>query len=340
MPIPSSGFDLSTLPIRQAIATWHEGINVVSEARLHQAPEARLAIRAQGFHFGDAALGTLETVPQDFKRSRARIGRDGIDSYTLHFFTRGHWGLYGGGSDQHVQPGDLLAVDQSEPYAAFMSAPATRYVALFVPRRLLAPLLKTPDDHNVRVIRSAAPLVSLLRHHLLTLYDELPNMSLAEARAVLRPTLELAAATLNGSVGEENARAVNGALAERIRRYIDDRILEPALSVEIIAAAFGISTRTLYHHFEPHGGVVAYMQRKRLRLAQTAITDPANRHRNIQDIAEEFGFLHRKNFISAFRREFGVTPREARAFASEGRPNGFAEPGTGRTVWDWIRDLR
>uniref|UniRef100_UPI001952AACA hypothetical protein n=1 Tax=Klebsiella pneumoniae TaxID=573 RepID=UPI001952AACA len=76
-PIPSSSFDLSKLPVRQAIATWQEGINVVSDVRLHQAPERQLAIRAQGYHFGDAALGTMEAVAQDFKRSRSRIGRDG-----------------------------------------------------------------------------------------------------------------------------------------------------------------------------------------------------------------------------------------------------------------------
>ncbi|MFX6119302.1 hypothetical protein ABTE85_23825, partial [Acinetobacter baumannii] len=76
-----------------------------------------------------------------------------------------------------------------------------------------APLLKSPDAHNARIVRSSAPLVSLLRHHLQTLYAELPGMTLTEARAVLGPTLQLAAATLNGAVGEENVQAVQGALA-------------------------------------------------------------------------------------------------------------------------------
>lgn len=282
----------------------------------------------------------MEAVAQDFKRSRSRIGRDGIDSYTLQFFSQGHWGIYGGGSDQQAGPGDLLSVDQSEPYAAFMSDPAPHFLALFVPRRLLAPLLKSPDAHNARIVRSSAPLVSLLRHHLQTLYAELPGMTLTEARAVLGPTLQLAAATLNGAVGEENVQAVQGALAERIRRYTDERVMDPHLSAETIAAAFGISIRKLYQCFEHHGGVIAYIQRKRLRLAQTAITDPTQRHRNIQDIAEEFGFLHRKNFISAFRREFGITPREARAFVSEVRRNGLPVAGKDLAMWNWIRDLR
>ncbi|MFY0100255.1 hypothetical protein ABTQ08_22575, partial [Acinetobacter baumannii] len=77
--------------------------------------------------------------------------------YTLQFFSQGHWGIYGGGSDQQAGPGDLLSVDQSEPYAAFMSDPAPHFLALFVPRRLLAPLLKSPDAHNARIVRSSAP---------------------------------------------------------------------------------------------------------------------------------------------------------------------------------------
>ena len=335
-PIPTSGFDLSSLPVREALTAWHEGFGALTDSKLLNPVEDRLPISAKAFHIDDLVLCSLATVAQRVNRSRARIARDGIDVYTLNFFEKGDG--FSGHEACATRTGDLAVLDMSQSHTLGMTD--NRSLDLIVPRRLLAPLLKSPDEQNMRAVRGNTPLVALFYNHLRTLYEQAPSMTLAQARAIIRPTVELAAAVLNGGVSEENAAAVNGALTAQIRQYINHHLLEPNLSAETIAGAFGMSVRKLYYLFEPDGGVMAYIQKKRLYLVYTAITDPAQSHRTIHDIAESHSFKHRKNFNAAFRRAFDVTPREARAFALEGRSGETAARRNGSTMWDWIRHLR
>jgi AraC-like DNA-binding protein len=266
-------------------------------------------------------------------RSRARIGQDGTDVYTLIFFEQGECRL--GSSDHGTRIGDLVVLDMGQPHMFTMTG--NQSLCLNIPRRLLTPLLKEADGHNMRVLPAGDALVALLHNHMRTLSGQAPAMSLAQAHATVGPTLQLAAAALNGGFTEEAASALQGVQTEQIRRFIDDHILDPAPTPESIASAFGISLRKLYYLFKSHGGVAAYTQRKRLHLVLTAITDPAQRSRSIHDIAESHGFHHRKNFNAAFRQAFDMTPREARAFALERRVSARSDNAT---MWDWIRDLR
>ena len=210
---------------------------------------------------------------------------------------------------------------------------------LTVPRSVLAPLLKQPDEQNLRVISGKVPLLALLRNHLLGLYEGARSMSPQDAEAVVRPTVELAAAAINAAVTEENAASVRLALTGDIRRHVSDHILDRDLTAETVASGFGISTRKLYYLFEPHGGFSSYVQEERLRRCRAELVDPQHQHRSIADIAESYGFTHRKSFIRAFRRFFGITPREMRVLAAEGRGQ-FKQHSEGADVWHWIRELR
>jgi AraC-like DNA-binding protein len=231
---------------------------------------------------------------------------------------------------------DDIETDQDDAASCWISGWFSVSVGLSVPRHVLAPLLKTPDEHNMRILSGRNPLVALLHSHLKALFEQMPAMSLAQARAVVAPTVQLLAAAMNGTVTEEAADSIRQEQTEQIRRYIDTHLLNPGLTVESISAAFGMSVRKLHRLFEPYGGVIAYAQRQRLYRIHAAITDPARKGRSIQDIAEDHGFRHRKNFVTAFRQAFDMTPREARAHAQQERQAASVRP---RFVhrWEWYR---
>ena len=73
----------------------------------------------------------------------------------------------------------------------------------------------------------------------------------------------------------------------------------------------GISRSRLYRLFEPYGGVVHYIQHRRLLDAHAVLADPDD-HRRILDIAEEHGFTDGAEFSRAFKREFGYSPSDVR----------------------------
>jgi LacI family transcriptional regulator len=94
--------------------------------------------------------------------------------------------------------------------------------------------------------------------------------------------------------------------------YFQQHISEP-VTVEEICAHVDVSRRWLEYSFRnalkatPH----EYMQRERLMKARRLLADePSTR---IYSIAQRVGILSPKHFTKAFRREFGMSPREFRA---------------------------
>jgi len=335
--VPRSVLDTAGLAPRDAVALWQENMGFFYDVRLRNGGDDRFHVRAEAFHFGEIALSSYRCVAQNFDRSRARIGRDGLDQITVQVCLRGSHGRRDGGPDEKACPGDLIVSDLAQVQSTGTSGIDS--LNLTMPRRLLAPLLKAPDEHNLRVIPGNAPLTALLRGHLLGLYEAAPAMSGQDAEAVTRPTLDLAAAAINSAVTVANAASVQLALAGEIRRHIDRHVGSRDLAAATIAALFGISTRKIYYLFEPYGGLSRYIQEERLRRCRAELVDPARRHEAIGEIADRYGFGHRKSFVRAFRRCFDMTPREMRALAAQGRglPAGH---GPDRTLWRWIRDLR
>jgi AraC-like DNA-binding protein len=329
--------DTGGLVPREAVALWQESIGLLYDVRLRNAGDDRFQFHADAFHFGEIVLTSYKCIAQSFDRSRARIGRDGLDHITLQVCLRGSHGRRDGGSDEKASSGDLIVADLAQAQSTGTSDFDS--LNLTVPRRLLAPLLRAPDEHNMRVIAGSAPLTALLRGHLIGLYEAASAISRQDAEAVIRPTLELAAAAINSAVADEHAGSVQMALTSEIRRHIDRHILGHDLSAGAIAAIFGISLRKLYYLFESHGGLSRYIQEERLRRCHAELADPSRRHDSIAGIAARYGFGHRKSFVRAFRRSFDMTPREMRALAAEGRGL-LVERGGNHSMWHWIRELR
>jgi AraC-like DNA-binding protein len=99
----------------------------------------------------------------------------------------------------------------------------------------------------------------------------------------------------------------------RIKHYIEEQLHDPLLRPAEIARRFGISTRYLRLMFESdHEPLSAYLLRRRLERCARLLRDPAWHGQTITDIALRNGFNNLTYFGSAFRKRFGVTPRDYR----------------------------
>lgn len=92
--------------------------------------------------------------------------------------------------------------------------------------------------------------------------------------------------------------------------YIEDNICSK-LTVEDIAAKAYISPphlQRLFHNtFDMT--IAEYVRYRKLQKALMLLYDT---DRKVCDIAYDVGFEHESSFIRSFKREFGVTPHEAR----------------------------
>ena len=321
--------DSRHLPLGEALNQWQE--NAGSLYDIHLRDRETFFNTGSTFHFGDLLLIHCRSVAQKLSRSGYRIGADGYDHYQVQLYLAGHWSRQDGRMEAQAGPGDLVFHDAAQPHAG--AATDFDNLTLFIPRQLLAPLLNRPDEHNMRVITAHEPLGHLLRSHIQDLFRALPLLQEPQAATFVRPTVELAAATLNGAPREETRSGIVSAQSREIRHYIDRHALDPDLSPARIAGLCGISLRKLAYLFEEEGGVAHYIQSQRLYLARQALRDPSQAHKSVAGISLEHGFLHAQNFTRAFQRAFGMTPRETRAMAQK-------NPGTGaHGTLSWIEQV-
>lgn len=335
--IPHSLIDTARLPTAEGMALWHESMGAIYDVRARAPAGSVFHSRAEAFHLGEIVLTTYRCSAQTFDRSRARIGRDGIDHYTLQFCLSGRHGPRDAEGRGEAGPGDLFIADLAQRQATGTSD--FNSLNMTIPRRMLAPLLTASDEQNLRVLPGSRPMTALLRNHLTGLFQAARTMSSVEADAVVGPTLALAAAVLNADAPDGGAEVLDPILAAQIRRYLGERATDPAMSADSVAARFGISRRKLYYLMEPHGGLTSYLREHRLHLAHAMLRDPMQRGLGIAEVAQRCGFVWRTNFARTFRTHFGMTPQEARSLAAQHGPMLKEDPRDSH-MWDWIRMLR
>jgi AraC-like DNA-binding protein len=334
-PLPHFVLDTQGTPHKQALAIWHEQVGLLGQTRLKDSSPERFHVRVEYYQLGALVLGTAKTQAQSFDRSRYQIGRDGVTHYVLQFYVEGGCRPRFGEQAASSEGGDFMTFDCAQPQMT--ETPDYTCIHLFVPRPLLAPLLTMPDEQNMRIFSGGA-LVGLFRDHLMALWRRAPFLTMREAEALAKPTLELAAAVINGSVRESTASGVQLALFDMICRHVIEHVLDPTLSPESIAAHFAISPRKLSYLFENAGGISNYIQEQRMHRARTALADSTQGHKSIADIAEAHGFVHPQSFTRAFQRLHGLTPREFRALARDHR-TWDPQIATRQMWWRWMTTL-
>jgi AraC-like DNA-binding protein len=97
-----------------------------------------------------------------------------------------------------------------------------------------------------------------------------------------------------------------------MQAYIQKQLSDPSLSVSSLAQAFGVTSRHVHRIFAESGVTPSgYILDSRLSLAAARLRD-AKGAANITQIAFDSGFGDSTSFSRAFRRRYGVSPRDYR----------------------------
>jgi AraC-like DNA-binding protein len=269
-------------------------------------------------NLGSAVFFETEMTPARLDRTPLHVARGGLDHYQVRMFLEGGFHADCGGSEVEIGPGSIGICDMAERERFDLFAVSTkrsaRLLTLFLPRRLVSPLLRTPDSVASTIISGEAPYGRLLGDHLVSVWRALQQISPLETEAVVNATAALVAGGMGVSAEgrRQFSHAYHEAKRAAIKRYIKDRAGSPGLSIEFLAGTFGVSRASLFRLFEADGGPARYIQKCRLNRALATLTSPSHRHRSVLDIALDCCFATEGSFIRAFRRTFGVTPGELR----------------------------
>lgn len=305
--------------------------------------EAGYAASSVNFLFGGTRVGCSTMSTSRFDRSPYTIARSGLDDVLVQMYVAGGYSLDMGREAVEVRAGDIALIDLGRPVT--LQSQAFTVLTAVIPRAALSPYLRSPEDAHGVVLRSGAPLNTILRSHLTTLLAEGPGLAAHEGEAVAQGTAALIGACFSPPAEARMLAAedVSPAVLQMVRRTIDANLARPDLGPAFLMRRFGMSRASLYRLFHPLGGVSSFIQQRRLAQARRWLLDPARSHERISSIAEASGFASDTAFGRAFRHAFGMTPSEARAGVLTGEHASWADAGTEGSfagVYRWLAGAR
>jgi AraC-like DNA-binding protein len=123
----------------------------------------------------------------------------------------------------------------------------------------------------------------------------------------------LVACLVSESQPARGPAAVRAAQLHRMRQTIETLLAEPDLSLRRAAEAGGVSPRYVQKLFASAGeSFRGYVRTRRLERCRLDLTSPRHAAISISTICFRWGFNGSAHFSRAFRRQYGVSPREYR----------------------------
>ncbi|MCB1496890.1 MAG: helix-turn-helix transcriptional regulator [Bauldia sp.] len=263
-------------------------------------------------------LIAFDLGPMTISRT-ADLVRDGDDGFSLVLCTSGAGHAVGPDGDgiplspgravlipHYVQGGTVAYDDNTE-------------ISLVIPRDCLRQAIRDPDAAAGRVPSNPAAL-ALLAAYLGLFADRREIVSPPLAGLVEGHVLDLLSLAFDPA--SDFARAggnggARGVMRQRLLAVIAERHREPDLDPGTVAAALGISLRSVHALLEATGETFSeHLREHRLQTALRMLRSPRHRDWRVVEIAFAAGFGDLSYFNRTFRRRFGDTPQAFRRTGS------------------------
>ncbi len=210
-----------------------------------------------------------------------------------------------------LERGDFTLCDASRPYQVRFTE-ANHMLCIKVPMAALAGRLGDVDALICQPVSGGQGPGAMLSTFLASVWSQIDHAGDEgwgeTVSEVILDLMTLAYRPLSDGPSASGGRAQRMIHA---RAFIDEHICEPELGVAAIAEALGVSRRYVQMLFAAEGSTPsAFVQERRLRLAAERLRRPDAPC--ITDVAMAVGFNDLTHFGRAFRRRYGVTPRDYR----------------------------
>ena len=295
----------------------HRWASLVSETFCTFAIQARqetkfhvsVQTRADG-GFGVARFTTIAGRAQ-LERTAAVIRSDPRDSYVLYVSVTGDHELQQRNRRAICSPGSMALVATAEPFVhtkfgdndtSYLSMPAA-----FVDQRLVH-----GEDACGRTVGAREGLGRLAADTVLALQREASLMNATQFLGAARAAADLVLLAVCGAAElTSRDRSIRVSNLARAKRIIRARLGEADLSLSDIASECGLSLRYLHDLFRDDGRTVReYLQLERLQAARALLERSPVGTTTVTDVCMMCGFSTPSQFSTAFKRAFGLSPRD------------------------------
>ncbi len=315
-----SELDTGHLSARDRFPSWVEHAKkAFFPSHLHSEETENFRARARVVTLDDVQIATADHPSVTVRRSTKFVRQSDPEAYQINLVLNGGARIRQAGRETVLAAGEFVLLSTSRPFEGLrICAPGatTMGVILQIPRKRL------PLPSNVADQLTAVPfschrgLGGVFARWLVELGQQADELSAQDTDTVASVTVDLLAAVLSHRIsgsGERPPESRKLLLQAQIRDYIRQRLSDPKLSPETIAAAHRISLRYLYKIFDGQGVTLsAWIRRSRLEQCRRSLADPRHRLRPVHAIATRWGFHDASHFSRAFRAAYGESPIEYR----------------------------
>lgn len=246
-------------------------------------------------------------------RSQRQAARGTEEFFLLSLQLEGRGAVRQAGREAWLAPGEFAISDTRRPYELAFHADY-RQAVLRIPRTDLLARLGDCDE-RVAIAAPADALPSRLLRRMLA--------EACDAGSPCQPRAEqdLADAIVSVIVGGLRALRDGPSSAallklEGAKAHAMARLHDPALSVSAMAAAQGLSKRSLHQLFRDDGCTPArWLWQQRLAACERVLRDPASAQCTLTQVAHDHGFSDAAHFSRAFRQRYGRSPSGYRRWA-------------------------
>jgi AraC family transcriptional activator of tynA and feaB len=251
-------------------------------------------------HRGDAVIGPAGGAPHE-------------DVIGFQFVGRGVELVREGEREMALEPGAMVLWDGMQPTEIEIVEPFRKRTLLFPRRRVLAVCPRLGAVSRLPSLADSASARLLVRY-MNALVAEQPELDEAAGAAAATAALELLRAAVEPNLPASRA-ASRAAMRAELGRYVRANLQDPQLGPASIARAYAMSVRTLHALFQDaEDSVAALVRTERLARCLQDLRQPNGG--SVTDIAFRWGFCDAAHFSRVFKREFDVTPSEARQSAA------------------------
>ncbi len=286
--------------------------------RLRSDDQGDFRARMRVADLGEIQVSILAYPHLEVLRTAELIVRSDPEVYQINYFLAGEGTLSLPVQDAALRCGDVVVMDSSRPFHGNVRSLPGNWSHLTVqcPRRLVPLPEKTVRDLLAVPISGRRGMGGVFTRWLTDLIARADEFTPADVPTLAQVTMDLLASLLGRCLDAEDAigpEARRRALQGRIHDFIQQRLADPGLTPETIAAAHGISTRHLYTLFQEQGlTVAAWIRERRLERCRHDLADPTLLSRPVQGVATRWGFTDAAHFSRLFRAAYGVSPRDYR----------------------------
>jgi AraC-like DNA-binding protein len=260
-------------------------------------------------------LSRVTSSTQWVRRTPSKIARATEDYFLVSIQTKGHGRIVQDGRIADLAPGDFALYDSTRPYELIFDGAFQQHV-LQLPGAVLRSRLRNTEKLTARKVcgdRGAGHLMIGMIETLAADIDTLESGSVAAIAESVENILVAGLCSLPGAADPAVSQLASYH-RDQIKACVMQRLRDPRLSINDIAAHLRLSPSTIYRAFasEPVS-LNTWIWNQRLDGAKRDICDPALAGRTITEIAFSWGFNDAAHFSRIFRARFGCSARELRA---------------------------